>query len=76
MQISILTKDDYTWCITGLNLGALLFQIYFNDLLLNIQGAKLILYADDTNDLITDMSPDTLQTKLSLVVKQLEIWFL
>ena len=47
-----------------------------NDLLLNIQGAKLILYADDTNDLITDRSPDTLQTKFSLVVKQLEIWFL
>jgi len=34
------------------------------------------MYAYDTNDLITDMSPDTLQTKLTLVVKQLEIWFL
>jgi len=34
------------------------------------------LYADDTNALITDRSPDTLQTKLSLVVKQLEILFL
>ena len=34
------------------------------------------MYADDTNDLITDRSPDTLQTKLSLVVKQLEICFL
>ena len=28
------------------------------------------------NILITDMSPDTLQTKLSSVVKQLEIWFI
>ena len=36
----------------------------------------MILYANDTNVLITDRSPDTLQTKLSLVVKQLEIWFL
>ena len=26
-----------------------LFLIYINDLPLNIQGAKLILYADDTN---------------------------
>jgi len=34
------------------------------------------MYAYDTNNLITDTSPDTLQTKLSLVVKQLEIWFL
>jgi len=57
-------------------LGPLLFLIYINDLPLNIQGAKLILYADDTNVLITDRSQDTLQTKLSLVMKQLEIWFL
>jgi len=33
------------------------------------------MYADDTNDLITDRSPNSLQTKLSLVVKHLEIWF-
>jgi len=52
------------------------FIIYINDQLLNIQGAKLIMYADNTNDLITDRSPDTLQTKPSLVVKQLEFWFL
>ena len=76
MQLSILTMDDYTWSTTGLSLGPLLFLIYINDLLLNIQEAKLILYADDTNVLITDMSPDTLQTKLSLVVKQLESWVL
>ena len=57
-------------------LGPLLFLLYINDLPLNIQAPKLILYADDTNVLITDRSPDTLQTKLSLVVKQLEIWFL
>jgi len=57
-------------------LGPLLFQIYINDLPINIQGAKLILYADDMNVLITDMSQDTLQTELSLVMKQLEIWFL
>jgi hypothetical protein len=34
-----------------------------------MQGAKLILYADDTK------SQEALQTKLSLVMKQLEIWF-
>ena len=77
MLILILTKDDYTWCTTGLNLGApSCFIIHINDLLLNIQGSKLIMYVDNTIDLITDRSPDTLQTKLSLVVKQLEIWFL
>jgi hypothetical protein len=56
-------------------LGPLLFLIYINDLPLNIQGAKLILYADDTNVLIVDKNEEALQTKLSLVTRQLEGWF-
>jgi len=39
--------------------------IYINDLPLNIQGAKLILYADNTNILV-DRKKEALQTKLSL----------
>jgi len=50
--------------------------IYISDLPSNIQGAKLILYADDMNVLVVDRSQEALQTKLSLVMKQLEIWFL
>jgi len=50
--------------------------MYINDLPLNIQGAKLILYADDTNILVVDKNEEALQTKLSLVMKQLENWFL
>jgi len=50
--------------------------MYINDLPSNIQGAKLILYADDTNVLVADRSQEALQTKLSLVMKELEIWFL
>jgi hypothetical protein len=50
----------------------LLFLIYINDLPSNIQGAKLIVYADDTNVLVVDRSQEALQTKLSLVMKQLE----
>jgi hypothetical protein len=34
----------------------------------------LILYADNTNVLIVDKNEEALQTKLSLVMKQLEIW--
>jgi len=37
----------------GSILGPLLFLLYSNDLSLNNQGAKLVLFADDTNLLIT-----------------------
>ena len=57
------------------NLGPLLFLIYINELPLNTQGSKLVLYADDTNILVVDRN-EALQTKLALVIKQLEIWFL
>jgi len=57
-------------------MGPLLFLIYINDLPLNIQGAKLILYADDMNVLVVDRNEEALQTKLYLVMKQLENWFL
>jgi hypothetical protein len=46
-------------------LGPLLFLIYINDLPLNIQGAKLILYPDDTNVLVADRNEEALQIRLS-----------
>jgi hypothetical protein len=60
----------------GSLLGPLLFLIYINEISLNIQGAKLILYADDTNVLVMDKNKEALQIKLSSVMKQLENWFL
>ena len=56
----------------GSILSPLLFLIYIDYLPLNIQGAKLILYADDTNVLVVDRNEEALQTKLFLVMKQLE----
>ena len=42
---------------------------------MNIQEAKLVLYADDTNIFVIG-TDKALQAKLSSVMKQLEVWFL
>jgi len=49
------------WSTTRLNVGPLLFLLYINDILLNIQGVKLVLFADDTNILVVDKNGDALQ---------------
>jgi hypothetical protein len=60
----------------GSILGPLLLLVYINDLPLNIHEAKLVLYADDTNRLVTGNYEEALQAKLSSVLKQLEVCFL
>jgi hypothetical protein len=51
------------------------FLLYINDLTENIQGAKLDLFANDTNLLITGKDEIDLQYKIINIMKQLEIWF-
>jgi hypothetical protein len=43
---------------------------------MNIQDTKLVIYADDSNILVTDNDKENLQAKPSSVMKQLEAWFL
>jgi hypothetical protein len=43
---------------------------------MNIQYAKLVIYADDTNILVTENDKENLQARQSSVMKQLEPWFL
>ena len=59
----------------GSVLGPLLFLLYKNNLPLNIQDAKLVLFADDINILIIDKNIDTVQARLNRVIKEFETSF-
>jgi hypothetical protein len=60
----------------GSILGPLLFVLYINDLHQATADSTLpILFADDTSFLVTDKSPDTLDTKLSVNIKIVDEWF-
>jgi hypothetical protein len=59
----------------GSLLGPLSFLLYINYLTDNVQGAKLVLYADDTNLLITGKDEFNLQHNIMKVKEELEIWF-
>jgi hypothetical protein len=52
-----------------------LFLLFINDLLLNIRGAKVVLFADGTNLLITGKDECFLQQKLTKVMRDAETWF-
>jgi hypothetical protein len=56
-------------------LGPILFSLYINDLPLNIMGSKIVLFADDTNTLVSDENINNLQYKLNNVMTELQTWF-
>jgi hypothetical protein len=59
----------------GSVLGPLLFLLYIDYITENIQGAKMVLFAGDTNLLITGKDKFDLQHKIMNVMKGLEIRF-
>ena len=60
----------------GSILGPLLFSLYINDLPLNVSSSKLVLFADDTNVLISGENDRILQDKLTNTVYELQLWFM
>ena len=59
----------------GSSLGPILISLYINDFPLNIWGSKLVLYADDTNILVSGENLHALQHKLTNIVSELQLWF-
>ena len=57
------------------SLGPVLFSLYINDLPLNIMGSKIVLFADDTNMLVSEANMNKLQYKLNNVMTELQTWF-
>jgi hypothetical protein len=56
----------------GSVLGLILFLLYINDLPLNIKEAKTVLFADDTNILVTAEKGQRLQQKIDKVMAELQ----
>jgi hypothetical protein len=56
-------------------LGPLLFIIYVNDIYKAVDYSKLILFADDTNVIVSSDSIDDLQAKAESDLKLLSKWF-
>jgi hypothetical protein len=49
--------------------------LYINDLPLNIKEARTVLFADDTNILVTAENGQSLQQKINKVMDELQGWF-
>jgi hypothetical protein len=58
----------------GSTLGPLLFLLYINGLPVNIQGAKLVIFAN-INLLVTENDESALQHKIKNVMMELGSWF-
>jgi hypothetical protein len=52
-----------------------LFLLYINDLPINIQGGRTVLFADDTNIQIEATNAHILNKKVKVVMQQLSSWF-
>jgi hypothetical protein len=56
-------------------LGPILFLLYISDLPLNIKEVRTVLFADDTDILVTAKNGQNLQQKINQVMDELQVWF-
>jgi hypothetical protein len=59
----------------GSILGPILFSLYINDPPPNVTESKTVLFADDTNILLSEENINNLQYKLNNVMNELQTWF-
>jgi len=59
----------------GSTLGPILFLLYINDLPLNVVESNIVLFADDTNLLISGDNLNTVQSRMNNVMQDIRSWF-
>jgi retron-type reverse transcriptase len=64
------TKEIEHGVPQGSILGPILYLLYINDLPLNITGTKIVLFADDTNILVSDGNINYLQDNSVALVRE------
>jgi hypothetical protein len=69
------TRETMHGVPQGSILGPILSLLYINDLLLNILESNSVLFADDTNILVSGENLNTGQSRLNNVMKDIQTWF-